>query len=225
MLKNLFLFSVLAVLGFLGWKHFTKPPEMLTPEQEVNQVVNQAVIPAKDLAFLCMKHPRLVTRALQGKTVAVSGVLSKALVLGVKSNDLSLELVGTPPLKISFQSDFGKNDRWGGQAGSKFQKKGNEILALSVVKIPVGEKQNADKIYTQLDTSSEAAVLQSIIGKMVDAYGAVKSSKASNSSESQKTAEKTVERAICREGGSLTLRGNFRHIGTGWVKFDLVELP
>jgi hypothetical protein len=30
---------------------------------------------------------------------------------------------------------------------------------------------------------------------------------------------------ICREGDNITLRGEFRHIGSGWVKCDLLELP
>jgi hypothetical protein len=224
-LKNLFLLALLSVLGFLGWRHFKTPPPTLTAEQEVAAVVEQSVIPAKDLAAMCSKHPKLVTRALKGKKVAVSGVLSKALVSGVNSNDLQLELAGTPQLKISFQSDFGKAERWGGPARFRFQKKGKEILGLSVVKAPVGDKENTDRVYSQLDTSSEAAVLQSVVGKIADAYGAVKSPGGSKPSSSKKTAEKSIQRTVCREGDASTLRGEFRHIGSGWVKFDLLELP
>lgn len=227
MLKNLLLLSLLAVLCFMGWRHFTKPPPPLTPEQEVAAVVSQAVIPAKDLAAMCAKHPQLVTRALRGKKVAVSGILNKGLVLGVNSNDLMLELAGSPGLKISFQSDFGKSERWGAPASLRFQKKGKEILGLSVVKTPGEgkESKNAERVYPGIDTGSEAAVLHSIVGKIADAYGAVKSSQTSKQPVSSQAGEKAVQRTLCREGDTPTLRGEFRHIGSGWVKFDLLELP
>lgn len=214
------------MLGFLGWRHFkSPPPPALTDEQEVAKVVNQSVIPAKELTSICAKHPKLVMHALKGKTVAVSGVLSKALVLGVNSNDLLLELAGSPPLKVSFQSDFGKSERWGASGGLHFQKRGREILGLSVVKAPVGDKDNASRVYPQLDTSSEAAVLQSVVGKIADAYGAVKASAGSKSSGSKPATERSVQRILCREGDTFTLRGEFRHIGSGWVRFALLELP
>ena len=170
MLKNLFLLALLATLGFLGWRHFTATPPASTPpptpEQEVAALVGQSVIPAGELAAICSKYPKLVTKELKGKTVAVSGLLHKAMVSGIKSNDLTLEFVGTQNLKFMFRSDFGRKERWGGPAGMRFQKKGKEILA-----------------------------------------------------------DKIAERVVCREGETITLRGEFRHIGSGWVKFDLLEMP
>jgi hypothetical protein len=127
--KNLLFLSLLAVLGFFGWKHFTAPPPppTQTPEQQVSAFLSQSVLPAAEFAALCEKYPNLVTEALKGQRLAVSGVLSKALVHGVNSNDLALELEGTPRLKIMFQSQFGKKERWGAPAGFRFQKKGKEI--------------------------------------------------------------------------------------------------
>ena len=94
MLKKLLLLSILSLLGFFAWKHFTapppEPPPAPSPEQEVAALVEQSMMPAKALAALCAKYPKLVTQALKHKPVAVSGVLSKGLVSGVNSNDLSL---------------------------------------------------------------------------------------------------------------------------------------
>ena len=184
--------------------------------------MDQSVIPAKDLAEMCTKYPKLVTRALKGKIVVVSGVLSKALVSGIESNDLALEFAGTPQLKLMFRSDFGKKERWGGPAGMRFQKKGKEILGISVVKATtaVNETKSGEQIYSQIDTSSEEAALQSIVGKIANAYKGTKSP-----GGTKPAADKIVERVVCREGERITLRGEFRHIAPGWVKFDLLEMP
>ena len=227
MLKNLFLFTLIAALGVFGWRHFSKEnPIISTPpptaEQEVAAFVGQSVMPAGELAALCSKYPKLVTKELKGKTVSVSGLLHKAMVSGIKSNDLALEFVGTQQLKFMFRSDFGKKERWGGPAGMRFQKRGKEILGVSVVKAePADNKtKNTDQVYPQIDTSSEEAALQSIVGKIANAYKGAKPA-----GDSKPAAEKIVERVVCREGETITLRGEFRHIGSGWVKFDLLEMP
>ena len=199
MFKNLLLLSILSLLGFFAWKHFTAapPPVAVSPEQEVAALVEQSVMPAKELAALCAKYPKLVTQALKHKPVAVSGVLSKGLVSGVNSNDLSLELVGTPKLKISFQSDFGKKERWGGPASFRFQKRGKEIIKISEVKIAS-------------EPRSRSGSLESV-GGGVGARPLV--------------ATQITEQILCREGNAITLSGEFRHIGAGWIKCDLLELP
>ena len=196
MLKNLFLIGLLATLGFFGWRHFFPPP--LTAEQEVAAFVSQSVLPAADFAALCLKYPKLVTKALKHKHVAVSGVLSKGLVSGVNSNDLSLELEGTTKLKISFQSDFGKKERWGGGPTSfRFQKRGKEMIKISEVKIAP-------------ETHSMSGSLESVVG---------------GAGERPQVAKQITEQILCREGNAITLRGEFRHIGAGWIKCDLLELP
>jgi hypothetical protein len=193
-LKKLLLLLILSLVGFFVWKHFTADP---SPEQEVAALVEQSVMPAKDLAVLCAKYPKLVTQALKHKPVAVSGVLSKGLVSGVNSNDLSLELEGAPKLKISFQSDFGKKERWGGPARFRFQKRGKEIIKISKVKIA-----------SEPHSSSGS---QESVGDGVGARPPV--------------ATQITEQILCCEGNTLTLRGEFRHIGAGWIKCDLLELP
>ena len=194
MLKKLLLLSILSLLVFFAWKHFTADP---SPEQEVAALVEQSVMPAKELAALCAKYPKLVTHALKHKPVAVSGVLSKGLVSGVNSNDLSLELEGAPQLKISFQSHFGKKERWGGPASFRFQKRGKEIIKISEVKI--------------------ASEPQSMSGSQESVGGGV--------GVRPPVAKQIIEQILCCEGNALTLRGEFRHIGAGWIKCDLLELP
>ncbi|MFZ9920274.1 MAG: hypothetical protein ACO3FQ_03835 [Terrimicrobiaceae bacterium] len=225
--KNLLLFSILGILGFFAWKHFTTKPSPPTPEQQVSAFVSQSVLPATELASLCEKYPQLVTKALKGEKVVVSGVLAKGMVLGVNSNDLKLELVGVPKLKISFQSDFGRKERWGAPAGFRFQKRGNEIVAISVAKPTKpghSDKNEPEQVYSQIDTSNESAALQSIVGAIAKAYGSSTSVGGIKKSATESPSEK-VERALCREGDTLTLRGEFRNIAPGWVKCDLLELP
>ncbi len=226
MLKNLFLFSLLIVLGYAGWEYFKPaPPPPLTPEQEVAALVSQSVIPAKDLAAMSVKHPTLVTRALQGKTISVSGVVLQAFVVGVNSDDLKLELAGVPNLKFSFRTNFGRKQHWGAPARYRFQKVGKEIVGLSVVKAASEDKSDPGRVYPKIDSSSEAAALQSIVGKIAEAYGAVKNSGASKPSRPKSAGEQTTRRALFREGESTILRGQFNHIGAGWIRFDLLDLP
>ena len=224
MLKKLLLLSILSLFCFFGWRHFTAspaPPPAPSPEQEVAALVEQSVMPAKDLAALCAKYPKLVTQALKHKNVAVSGVLSKGLVSGVNSNDLSLELEGTPKLKISFQSDFGKKERWGGPASFRFQKRGKEIYAISVMKPILAQDKPQTSAHSPIDNTSEGAALQSIVGAIAKAYGG---NSANRGSQRTPPAE-PAQRVLCKEGTLLTLRGEFRHIGAGWINCDLLELP
>ena len=228
MLKKLLVLSILSLLGFFAWKHFTASPAPSpapSPEQEVAALVAQSVMPAKDLAALCAKYPKLVTQALKHKPLAVSGVLSKGLVSGVNSNDLSLELEGTPKLKISFQSDFGKKERWGGPASFRFQKRGKEIYAISVEKPSLAQDKPLISGRSPIDNTSEGAALQSIVGALAKAYGGTSANRCSKKSESSTSPAKPAQRVLCKEGTSLTLRGEFRHIGAGWIKCDLLELP
>ena len=225
MLKKLLVLSILSLLGFFAWKHFTAEPPAPSPEQEVAALVAQSVMPAKDLTALCAKYPKLVTQALKHKHVAVSGVLSKGLVSGVDSNDLSLELEGMPKLKISFQSDFGKKERWGGPASFRFQKRGKEIYAISVVKPSLAQDKPQTSDHSPIDNTSEGAALQSIVGALAKAYGGNSAKGGSKKSNSGQSPTEPALRVLCKEGTTLTLRGEFRHIGAGWVKCDLLELP
>ena len=228
MLKKLLVLSILSLLGFFAWKHFTASPAPSpapSPEQEVAALVAQSVMPAKDLAALCAKYPKLVTQALKHKPLAVSGVLSKGLVSGVNSNDLSLELEGTPKLKTSFQSDFGKKERWGGPASFRFQKRGKEIYAISVMKPILAQDKPQTSAHSPIDNTSEGAALQSIVGALAKAYGGNSAKGGSKKSGSGTSPAEPSQRVLCKEGTSLTLRGEFRHIGAGWIKCDLLELP
>jgi hypothetical protein len=168
-LKKLLVLSILSLLGFFGWKHFTASPAPSpapSPEQEV-----------------------------------------------------------AAKLKISFQSDFGKKERWGGPASFRFQKRGKEIYAISVMKPILAQDKPQTSAHSPIDNTSEGAALQSIVRALAKAYGGNSANRCSKKSESSTSPAKPAQRVLCKEGTSLTLRGEFRHIGAGWIKCDLLELP
>ena len=202
MLKKPLLLALFAILSFLAWRHFTAtpsapPPIPLTPEQEVNAILNQSVIPAKELADICEKYPLIVTSAFkkERRRFSVTGRISKALLLGVESNNFAIELIGNEKLKLKFSSDFNRLLRWveASIPSSKYQK----ILIKfhredrSIILVGIGIEKKIGK--NGLITSGNRRILFS--------------------------------KVICREGETITLSGEFRHIGSGWVNFDFLELP
>ena len=120
-MKKLLFLLILALIVFLTWS-FSKwetvceqPEQQLlqpNPEQEAKALLARLVIPSKDLSELCKKYPDIVTRIFKGKKIYVSGVLTKALPTSVNSNNLALELDGSPGLKIMFNSDYQKLLKW-----------------------------------------------------------------------------------------------------------------
>jgi hypothetical protein len=198
MLKKPLLLALFAIISFLAWRHFTStpPPTPLTPEQEVNALLSLSVIPAKELAEICGKYPSLVTSAFkkERKMFSVSGKISKALPVGVNSDNLAIELEGIPNLKIMFHSDYYKilkwiqsKPDWTSCRRYKFHRESQTIVFFGYMDslLPNGKKNRADSL--------------------------------------NRVAPFT--RVVCREGETLTLRGEFRHIGAGWIKCDLLELP
>jgi len=195
MQKKPILLALFAILSFLAWRHFTAtpqttPPTPLTPEQQVNALLSRSVIPAKELAEFCEKYPSLVTSALKKdrKPLAVSGRISKALTLGVNSDNLAIELDGQQNLKLMFQSDYKKLLKW---------------------------MQNQPQ-WSQCRSYKFHRESQTII---LDGY------LTSSLPGSIKNVRSSFSHIVCREGDTITLRGEFRHIGSGWVKFDLLEMP
>jgi hypothetical protein len=195
MLKKPLLLALFAILSFLAWRHFTAtpppppPPIPLTPEQEVNALLSQSVIPAKELAEFCEKYPSLVTSAFkkERKMFSVSGKISKALTLGVDSNNCAIETDGSKNLRIKFSSDLNRLLRWAETSFSSEEYKKilikfhREDRSLLVLVFGIERKTGIRRLF--------------------------------------------YSRVVCREGETNTLRGEFRHIGSGWVKFDLLELP
>ena len=191
MLKKPLLLAFFAILSFLAWRHFTAtpppPPTHLTPEQEVNALLSQSVIPAKELAEICGKYPSLVTSAFkkERKMFSVSGKISKALTLGVDSNNCAIETDGSKNLRIKFSSDLNRLLRWA------------ETSYIS---------EEYKKILIKFHRE-DRSLLVLIFGI------------------ERKTGIRRLlsSKVVCREGETITLRGEFRHIGSGWVKFDLLE--
>jgi hypothetical protein len=203
MQKKPILLALFAILSFLAWRHFTAtppptPPTPVTPEQEVAAVTNKAIIFAGDLATICEKYPKIATQSLKGKIISVSGRLQKAFVSGVNSNEIALELEGIPDLKLHFKSDFSIRERWGGPLAFRFEKIRKETF--------VTYRGPDSPAYTPSSSGITSVGGGSGNAKLVKQY-------------------QVKKRFLCRDGEVLTLVGEFRHIGSGWVQFDLLELP
>ena len=76
---------------FFTGNHFFKP-EILSPEQEVENLIAKGTLSAVELAEMTDRFPTLVGRALRDRRITVTGVLQKAVVKGVGSHDLILDL-------------------------------------------------------------------------------------------------------------------------------------
>ena len=132
-------------------------------------------------------------------------------------------VVGTPFVPNTNGTTYVQQwERWGGPASFRFQKRGKEIYAVSVVK-PAPRSGTQDS--PQIVTTSEGAALQSIVGALGKAYGGNSAKGGPKKSESSTPPAEPDFRVLCKEGSTLTLRGEFRHIGAGWIKCDLLELP
>ena len=193
MQKKPILLALFAILSFLAWRHFTTtpqttPPTPLTPEQQVNAFLSRSVIPAKELAELCEKYPPLVTSALkrERRLLTISGRISKALVLGVASNNFAIELEGSENQKIKISSDLNRLTRW----------------------IEEPYKNNYKNIRIKFHREDNSIIL--LITGINKLSG---------------NTEIINSKVIFRERETITLSADFRHIGSGWVKFDLLQLP
>ena len=190
MQKKPILLALFAILSFLAWRHFTATPPStpLTPEQQVNAFLSRSVIPAKELAELCEKYPPLVTSALkrERRLLTISGRISKALVLGVASNNFAIELEGSENQKIKISSDLNRLTRW----------------------IEEPYKNNYKNIRIKFHREDNSIIL--LITGINKLSG---------------NTEIINSKVIFRERETITLSADFRHIGSGWVKFDLLQLP
>jgi len=129
-MKSLFLLCAIVAAAYFGWKHFDKPKQ-LEPREQVEAVLNKAVIPSTELAEICGRFPELCEQFLKNQKIQVSGVAKKILVKGVSSQDLSIELEGTSAHRISLTSDVNRAARMNQSAPEgrfKFEKSGREII-------------------------------------------------------------------------------------------------
>jgi hypothetical protein len=198
--KGLLLALVVGISSFFTWKHFSKP-EVLTPEQEVERFVSQRTVSAVELAEIVDKYPELVRKALRDRRITVTGVLQKAVVKGVGSHDLILDLEGTRKRKITFTSDVNSYARANNQLGvskQKFQKLGRDIV-----------------VYESASKSAKAApgsgALQKMLGGIVPAAPQPeRDSETAGQDPKQKSGP--TERVVFRELDTVTLEGIFQHI-------------
>ena len=91
-MKNIFIIAVLATIGFLGWKNYTKVPP--TPLEHAENCLQQSSIPSAELARICNDFPTLASARLKNRKITVTGIMKKALVKGVDRRDLIMELEG-----------------------------------------------------------------------------------------------------------------------------------
>jgi len=172
MFKGLLMVVVVGVSGFYAWEHFSKP-EVLTPEQEVERFVSQGTVSAVELAEITDKFPALVGKALRDRRITVTGVLQKALVKGVGSHDLILDLEGSGKRKITFTSDvnsYGQPNKLYGRSKQNFQKVGRDIMvyesAPDLKAVGQDPKQQSGPmervVFRELDTVTLEGIFQHI---------------------------------------------------------------
>ena len=191
---------VVGVSGFYAWEHFSKN-QVRTPEQEIASFVSQGTVSAVELAEIVDKHPELVRKALRDRRITVTGVLQKALVKGVGSHDLILDLEGSGKRKITFTSDvnsFKQANNLYGRSKQKFQKVGRDIMVY-------------ESVPTATKVSTGGGAIQKIAGRIVSPVP--QSESASNApNQQQKQSQGPTERVVFRELDTVTLEGIFQHI-------------
>jgi hypothetical protein len=199
MFKGLLMVVVVGVSGFYAWEHFSKY-QVRTPEQEIESFVSQGTVSAVELAEIVDKYPELVRKALRDRRITVTGVLQKAVVKGVGSHDLILDLEGTRKRKITFTSDVNSYARANNQLGvskQKFQKLGRDIVvyesAPKTAKAPGG------------------GALQKMLGGIQPPPPQPEPDSEAPSHEAKQTLGPT-ERVVFRELDTVTLEGIFQHI-------------
>jgi hypothetical protein len=200
MSKSLLLAVVFGVSSFFAWKHFSRP-EVLTPEQEIERFVAKGTVSSPELAEIVDKFPALVGKALRDRRITVRGVLQKAIVKGVGSHDLILDLEGSRKRKITFTSDvnsYARANNLLGVSKQKFQKLGRDIVVYESA--PVASK-----------TSPGGGAVQKLLGRIIPAAAQSESSSDATSQE-QNQKQVPTERVVFRELDSVTLEGIFQHI-------------
>jgi hypothetical protein len=200
MSKGLLLAVVFGIASFFTWNHFSKP-EILSPEQEVENLIAKGTFSAVELAEMTDRFPTLVGRALRDRRVTVTGVLQKAVVKGVGSHDLILDLQGSRKRKISFASDvnnYARANNSMGKSKTKFQKFGREIV-----------------VYESAPTAAKASpgggAIQKMFAHIIPAASQSELEPDVSNPEEEKE-EGPTERVVFRELDTVTLEGIFQHI-------------
>jgi hypothetical protein len=154
-MKNIFIIALLAVLGFWGWKHYTKVPP--TPLENAENCLRQSSIPSAELARICNDFPKLASARLKNRKITVTGILKKALVKGVDRRDLILEMEGAGKRNVTLISDIASSKRLRGLPTDslfQFQKHGSEIYVEQLSKAPE-KNESASRDSSSKDSSSQ----------------------------------------------------------------------
>ena len=203
--KSIFLLAVLAIVGFFAWENLkTPPPKIVTPEEEVAICTGKNPIPAEELVKIAEKYPKLLTVALKDRRISVSGILKNALVKGVDSNDLTLDLQGDDKTYVSFSSDVNRPLTKGIVEHCKFYKQGREILVKQTIS---KNPQGTDAPTPSPPTISPETLMPNILNAIKPKKPAVAKSP-------------TGDTILFRELDSIKLEGIFQYITKTSIKFE-----
>jgi len=207
MSKDFLIIVVIGILSFFAWKHFSKP-KVLTPQEQIEQLMTGGSVSATELAKITDKFPDLVAKKLRNRRITVTGVLKKAVVKGVGSHDLILDLEGSPKRKITFTSDvngYARANNTLGASNQKFQKHGRDILTYqSSSKATLG--------------SSGAGVIQKLLGHKTPSMP--KSVPTGDSPEDAEKPKGMTQRVVFSESDTVTLEGIFQQITNTVIYID-----
>jgi hypothetical protein len=199
-MKSLIYLIGFAAAAFFCWNHF-QPRSEPTGEQQIQAIAESGHADAKQLAALAKKHPSLLTQALRGRRLSVTGILQKALVRGVAADEMSLDLTGTDGKKVFFASNHARLANKGTYRPEyKFEKNGTSIFM-------VRQRKNL----SSMGKGGGSGIAEAIIGKL-----ASKGDERSSSSSGM-TTEKNL---LFREGSQATLEGTFKYINASSVMLD-----
>lgn len=203
-MKRLLYLIVFAAAAYFCWQQFKPTQPELTPEQQIEAIAQSGHASSTQLAAFAKSHPALLTQALRGRRLSVSGVLQKALVRGVAADELSLDLAGVPGKKIFFASNHQRLANKGTYKPSqKFEKVGGTIFMIVEAK-----KDNAS------GGEGTPGVAQAIMGKLASIGGGGSKPRTPSS---QPEIEKS---ALFSEGSQATLEGTFKYINASSVMFE-----
>jgi hypothetical protein len=195
-MKNIFIIAVLATIGFLGWKNYTKVHP--TPLEHAENCLRQSSIPSAELARICNDFPTLASARLKNRKITVTGILKKALVKGVDRRDLIMELEGADKRNVTLISDIASSKKLRGLPTDslfQFQKHGSEIYVEQTSKAPE-KNESASKDSSSKDSSTQKEVVISTQKEVVIAF---------------------------REGDQIDLEGIFLYLRPGSVELEWIQ--
>ena len=153
-MKSLIYLIGFAAAVFFCWNHF-QPRSEPTGEQQIQAITNSGQANAIQLAKLAKTHPSLLTQALRGRRLSVTGILQKALVRGVAADEMSLDLTGTDGKKVFFASNHPRLASKGTYRPEyKFKKIGTSIFMGKTLLFREGSQATLKGTFKYINASS-----------------------------------------------------------------------